>query len=326
MIRQLALAGLLFTLAGCSSDDERGGSTQSAQEYQAASRVVTLAPHLAEMMYAIGAGEALVGVSAWSDFPHDVQELPQVGDAFTVDQEQLRLLEPDLLLVWESGMPAHTVDELRRGGYRVEVIRTRGLDDVGAAMLRIGELTGRQQGAEEAVGLFEREIDDLRSTYAAAEPIRVFFQVSARPLYTINAEHFISEVIEVCGGQNVFADLNELAPTVTAESVIERDPEVLLAGTNAGEAAFDVWDRWPDLAANRHDNRFLLPDESIGRATPRLAAAGRATCLALDQARNQRDKNSRGGDRVAERAVTIVYIDFSPAGDGIERKVGQIGR
>ncbi|MDJ0712049.1 MAG: helical backbone metal receptor [Woeseiaceae bacterium] len=287
MTRALALVGLLLVVAGCT-----GGEDVATPETAVAAgpfeRVVTLAPHLAEMMHAVGAGDQLVGVSAWSDYPPEVRELPEVGDAFTVDQERLRLLEPDLLLTWESGMPSHTVDELRQGGYRVEVIRTRSLDDVGRAMLRIGELTGRQHEAAEAVTDYRREIDDLRTTYADAEPIGVFFQVSARPLYTVNGEHFISEVIGVCGGENVFRDLDDLAPTVTVEAVIERNPDVMLAGTNAGDEAFSVWDRWPDLAANRYGNQFLLPDESIGRATSRLAAAGRAVCLALDQARQNR--------------------------------------
>ena len=287
MMRALAFAGLLLLVTGCGSGvDEAPGA--EAANLGPAQRVVTFAPHLAEMMHAVGAGEQLVGVSAWSDYPPAVRDLPVVGDAFTVDQEQLRLLEPDLLLVWQSGMPAHTVEELRQGGYRVEVIRTRGIADVSSAMTRIGELTGQQTGAREAVDRYESEIGDLRTTYADAEPISVFFQVSARPLYTVNNEHFISDVIAVCGGRNVFADLSDLAPTVAVEAVIERDPDVMLAGTNAGNEAFAVWNRWPELAANRFGNQFLIPDESIGRPTPRLAAAGRAVCLALDQARDKR--------------------------------------
>ena len=287
MTRTLALAGLLLFVAGCTGgDDAASGEKQAA--HGPAQRVVTFAPHLAEMMHAIGAGEQLVGVSAWSDYPPAVRELPAVGDAFSVDQEQLRLLEPDLLLVWQSGMPSNTVDELRQGGYRVEVVRTRGVADVGSAMARIGELTGRQGEAAAAIERYESEIEDLRTTYADAEPITVFFQVSARPLYTVNNEHFISDVIAVCGGRNVFADLNDLAPSVAVEAVIERDPEVMLAGTSAGDEAFAVWSRWPELAANRFGNQFLVPDETIGRPTPRLAAAGRAVCLALDQARDNR--------------------------------------
>ena len=288
MTRTLALAGLLSLAAGCTGADDTA-PTDNEDQQGPAQRVVTFAPHLAEMMHAVGAGEQLVGVSAWSDYPPAVRDLPEIGDAFTVDQEQLRLLEPDLLLVWQSGMPSHTVDELRQGGYRVEVIRTRGIADVGSAMSRIGALTGRQERAAEAVARYEREINDLRTTYAGAEPISVFFQVSARPLYTVNNEHFISDVIAVCGGQNVFADLDDLAPSVTVEAVIERDPDVMLAGTNAGDEAFAVWSRWPEMAANRFGNHFLIPDETVGRATPRLSAAGRAVCLALDQARNNRD-------------------------------------
>lgn len=288
-MRWSAFAGLLLCIAACSAgpDDD---PTKAHAETGPAQRVVTFAPHLAELAYAVGVDEQLVGVSAWSDFPPPVRDLPVIGDAFTIDQEQLRLLEPDLLLVWESGMPSSTVDELRQGGYRVEVIRTRGIADVGRAMARIGELTGNQSGAAEAIARYEREIDDLRTTYADAAPITVFFQVSARPLYTVNGEHFISEVIAVCGGRNVFADLDDLAPSVTVEAVIERNPDVMLAGTGAGgDEAFGVWNRWPDLAANRYGNQMLIPGDLVGRATPRLAAAGRAVCLALDRARDNRD-------------------------------------
>jgi len=291
MTRALALAGLILFTTGCTGADDTPSTDDEVQQ-GAAQRVVTLAPHLAEMMHAVGAGEQLVGVSAWSDYPPAVRDLPEVGDAFTVDQEQLRLLEPDLLLVWQSGMPSHTVDELRRGGYRVEVIRTRGIADVGTAMLRIGELTGRQERAAEAVARYEREINDLRTTYADAEPISVFFQVSARPLYTVNNEHFISEVIAVCGGQNVFADLDDLAPSVAVEAVVDRDPDVMLAGTDAGDEAFAVWSRWPEMAANRFGNHFLISDETIGRPTPRLISAVRAVCIALDRARANRNAAS----------------------------------
>ena len=149
MTRAWVLACLCVFLSACSepaSETDEAGS---------AARVVTLAPNLAELVFAVGAGDQLVGVSAWSDYPRAVLELPEVGDAFMVDQEQLAFLNPDLVLVWESGTPQHTVDELRKRGYRVETVRTRGLGDVGAALRRVGELTGRQQRAEIVVGRFQ---------------------------------------------------------------------------------------------------------------------------------------------------------------------------
>ena len=136
----------------------------------------------------------LVGVSAWSDFPREVLELPVVGDAFTVDQEQLALAKPDLLLVWESGTPEHVVDELRSAGYNVASIKTRNLDDVAEALLDVGRLTGHSAEAEVAAARYREEIAALRDDYSELEPIRVFYQVAARPLYTINNEHYISEL------------------------------------------------------------------------------------------------------------------------------------
>ncbi len=285
MIRILALACICALLFACSKPTADSTNNGDAR------RVVTFAPHLSEMMFAIGAGDRLVGVSSWSDYPREVLELPEVGDAFTVDQEQLSLLQPDLLLVWESGMPSHTVDELRSRGYRVESIRTRKLADVAAAMIQIGEFTGQRVAAEAAARQFAEALDQLREQYREAESIDVFFQITARPLYTVNRDHFISELVTLCGGRNIFDDLDELAPSVSVEAVLDRDPEVMLAGANLGDNAFDEWARWQGLAANRYGNQFLLPDETIGRPTPRLAMAGRSVCIALDQARHNRAAN-----------------------------------
>jgi iron complex transport system substrate-binding protein len=111
-------------------------------------RLVTLAPNLTELAFWAGAGELLVGVSAYSNHPPQVLELPVVGDAFMIDHERLAVLQPDLLLVWDGGTPAHVVDELRAAGYEVEVVRTNSLADVSKAILRIGELTGRYESAD----------------------------------------------------------------------------------------------------------------------------------------------------------------------------------
>lgn len=283
MTRAFALAGLILALCGC-SEPEQDRLTPESYE-----RIVTLAPNLTELVFAVGAGSQLVGVSAWSDYPREVLDLPIVGDAFTVDQEQLVLLDPDLLLVWESGTPAHTVDRLRQNGYNVETIRTRGLADVSAAMLRIGELTGHTSEAKAAAQLFQRQLQVLRQAHAEDARIAVFYQVSARPLFTINREHYVSELIEICGGRNIFDDLDDLAPAISVEAVVDRNPEVMLASTDDGDDAFSEWQRWPAISANLYGNQYLLPADEIARATPRLVVAAGAMCLALQQARINRD-------------------------------------
>jgi iron complex transport system substrate-binding protein len=282
--RACALVCLCAFLCACSEPASDTGQDGSS------ARIVTLAPNLAELVFAVGAGDQLVGVSAWSDYPRAVLKLPEVGDAFVVDQEQLAFLNPDLLLVWESGTPLHTVDELRKRGYRVESVRTRGLDDVAAALRRVGDLTGRQEQADAAAEEFTAGLQSLREQYVDQPPIDVFYQVSARPLYTVNREHYVSGLIDICGGRNIFDDLDDLAPAISAEAVIDRDPEVMLASTDAGDDAFALWDRWPSLAAIKYGNQFLLPADEIGRATPRLLIAGNAMCLALSQARANRSQ------------------------------------
>ncbi len=283
----LILSACLF--ASCKDSD--APQSTSAATY---SRIVSLAPNLTELVYAVGAGDALVGVSAYSDYPLAARTLPLIGDAFTVDQERLALLGPDLLLVWQSGTPAHVVDELLNAGYQVEVLRTQSLDDVARALLRIGQLTGRVDEAKSAAERYRRDLHVLTSKYAGSEKIRVFYQVSRRPLYTVNGEHYVSELIERCGGTNVFYDLSELAPAIAVEAVIERDPEVMLASTDAGSDAFVEWERWPQIAANRLGNRFLVPADEIGRATTRLVIAGEALCAALQTGRERRRARQAG--------------------------------
>jgi iron complex transport system substrate-binding protein len=252
------------------------------------SRIVSLAPNLTELVFAAGAGDTLVGVSAHSDYPPAALELPIIGDAFTVDQEQLALLQPDALLVWESGIPKHVVEDFRRVGFQVEVIRSRSLQDVALALRRIGELTGHQAEANAAADAFLADLKALQQRYADEASVSVFYQVYQRPLYTINGEHYVSQLIEVCGGQNIFAELDSLAPAVSVEAVIERNPEVMLASTDAGDNAFGEWQRWPNLAAVSSGNQYIMPADEIGRATPRLIGAGEAVCEALQVARSKR--------------------------------------
>ena len=277
---------LLSILAACSGPSADTGNIDKVRD--GAVRVVTLSPHLAEIVFAVGAGDSLVGVSAYTDFPPAAASLPVVGDAYNLDQERLALLEPDLLLAWDTGTPMHVIDALRRRGYRVEVITTTHLDDVPTALIAVGSLLGTTEQAAAAAEAFRRSFAELSSRYRDASPISVFYQVDSRPLYTINGSHFVSDLIRVCGGTNIFASLDGLAPLVSVEAVLESDPEIILASSDAGSSAFDEWERWPALAANRFGNRFLMPADQIGRPTPRLQSAAIAVCDALDKARSNR--------------------------------------
>ncbi len=284
----LAAALALVPVAGPLAADD-GGADAAADP---PARVITLAPHLAELVYAAGAGDRLAGVTSYTDYPPEAAALPHIGDAFRVDLERIAVIDPDLILAWAEGTPQALVTRLRELGYPLLVIRTRGVADIAAAIRRIGERLGTAAAAERAAREFLQQLEAAVAGHADARPLRVFYQVASRPLYTVNGSHFISELIGRCGGRNVFADLGELAPVVTVESVLSRDPEVILAP--GGEArVLARWRAWDSVTAVRAGNLLTVPPDTLARPSPRLVAGARDICAALGSARERLPPGAR---------------------------------
>ncbi len=252
-----------------------------------AGRVATLAPHLAELVVAAGARDTLVAVSSYTDFPEDLAGLPRIGDAFGLDREALTMAAPDTVLAWAEGTPHELIESLREQGFRVEVLAARTLSDISSSLERIGAITGRSLLAEKAAGDFRQSLGELGRRSSGRELLSVFYQVDTEPLYTIGGQHFISELIELCGGRNVFAELATVAAQVSPESVIERDPEVILAAGPPDASVFSHWRGLEGLRAVRANTFYLLTPGLIGRPGPRLAAGARELCESLEVARSQ---------------------------------------
>lgn len=250
-------------------------------------RIVSLAPNLTEIAFAAGAGAAIVGTVEYSDYPAAARALPRVGDAWRVDMERVLALHPDLVLVWPTGTPAAVIEQVRRLGLKVESVPTYRLADVPAALRRIGALAGSAQLAEQAALQFERDVAAERASHAASTPLRVFIEIDDEPVYTVNGEHIISEVVQLCGGSNVFAQLPQIAPPITLEAVLERDPQVIVTTDDTIADPLAQWSHWPRLKAVQARTIYSLPSDLVARATPRLAQGVRATCAALDDARRR---------------------------------------
>src|SRR5262249_49928434 len=201
------------------------------------------------------------------DHPDAARAIPRIGDAFRVDLERLVALHPDAVLVWESGNPAPTIERIRALHLPVVAFRTQRIEHVATALRQIGQLAGTSAIAERAASEYERRIQQLRDLYREREPVRVFIEVDDRPLYTVNGKQIISEIVELCGGRNVFADLSELAPAIGVEAVIAANPQAIISTDDTVPDAAATWARWHHIEAVRTGNVYTLHSDDIARAT-----------------------------------------------------------
>jgi iron complex transport system substrate-binding protein len=255
----------------------------------AASRIVSLAPNITEVVYAAGAGDRLVGTVDFSDYPAAAKTLPRVGSYARVDVEAIVALKPDLVLAWHSGNPPASVAQLRKLGIPVFVTEPRSLDDVARDIERYAALAGTEAAGRAAARNFREHFASLQRRYAGRRPVRLFYEVWDEPLMTVNGKQIISDVIRLCGGINIFADLPALAPTVSVEAVLAANPEVIIAG-GMGErnlAWLTPWKKWPRLEANARGNLFFIDPNLLQRHTPRLLDGAERLCEKLEEARSR---------------------------------------
>jgi iron complex transport system substrate-binding protein len=250
-----------------------------------AARNVSLAPHATELLFAIGAGDSIVGTTEHADFPPEARSIPRVARAHGVDVERIAALRPDLVVVWGSGFPPGVIASVRRLGVPVFVSEPRTLADVAFSLQRLGMLTAHDGNS--AAEAFNAKIAALRTRYAHRHTVRVFYQVWANPLMTLSGRHVISEAIGLCGGQNVFAGLAPIAPQVSVEAVVAADPQVIITaepGAQPGDA-LGMWRRFPTLSATRHGQFYTLDADRMNRHGPRLADEIEVLCAAIEQTR-----------------------------------------
>jgi len=278
----LAKAAVIRTLVACAT--LLAFSTVDAAPAQ---RIVSLAPNITELLYTAGAGDRLIAAVEFSDFPAAAKALPRVGDAFRVDYERVVELKPDLVIAWTDGTPSTIINELHRLKQPVRELRIAGLADVATALRQLGAWAGTSREADRAADAYLARLAALRAAHTSQTPLTVFFEISQTPLYTVNDQHPISEVIRLCGGRNVFSDLGQLAPAVGVESVLARDPQVILAADDE-PGALAYWQRWPQLTAVRDGNLYPVSSDRISRATVRILEGAEQVCRALSDVRQRR--------------------------------------
>jgi iron complex transport system substrate-binding protein len=288
----LALTALcaLSAHAAITVTDDGGATVTLAAPAQ---RVISLAPHVTELLYAAGGGPKMVGAVSYSDYPPDAKQLPRVGDNKSLDLERIVALKPDLIVVWRHGNAQRQLERVRELHVPLFFSEPRRLDDIAVSLTKLGRLLGTSASADAAAAAYRDDIARLRARYANRPAVSVFYQVWDRPLMTLNGEHMISDVITLCGGRNVFADLQPLVPTVSTEAVLAANPQAIVTAAPGATRPdttlpqLDTWRAWPGLAAVANNNLFAIDGDLINRPAPRIAQGARQLCDDLELARSR---------------------------------------
>ena len=254
-----------------------------------AERVISLAPSLTEILFAIGAAQRVVGVIEYSDFPPEAKTLPVIGRFDLLDIEKVLELEPDLIVAWKSGNPERSIEQLISLGLTVYLAELNDLPSISKQMKNISKLTGTETEASSALTNFNQTYESLIAEYSDRKLVKTFYQVWDMPIITAGGKDFINDIIKLCSGENIFKGINQIAPKVSLEEVIVANPEVII-GSGSDQTRpdwLDNWKRWPRIEAVSKQNLFSINPDLIQRQTPRILIGTKQTCEYINKARTQ---------------------------------------
>jgi iron complex transport system substrate-binding protein len=257
---------------------------------QPARRIISLSPHITEILFDAGAGDRVVGAVEYSDYPPQAKAVQRIGTYTNLDLETIVALKPDLVIGWLTGNSPGEVEPLKRLGIPLFWSEPDRIEDVAVTLEQFGQLAGTSSVAQAAAAAYRARLADLRQRFSARSPVRTFYQIWDDPPMTIGRSQIIGSAIRLCGGVNIFGDLTPMAPVVSIEAVLAADPEVVVASgmDETRPAWLDMWRRWPRLTAAARDNLFFIPPDLMQRNTPRLLDGAERLCRDLDTARARR--------------------------------------
>lgn len=252
-------------------------------------RIISLAPHITELLFAVGAGAQIVGTLAHSDYPKAARKIPRIGDYYQVNMEKLVTLKPDIIIGWQANNARGNWQKIHRLKRPIFISNPKTFVDIARNLQQLGILTGHSQQGERAAHMLRHNVQNLRQRHQHKKKIRVFYQVWDTPLMTLNRNSFITHVIELCGGVNVFADLPTVSSQVSLESVIAAKPEVILISEQRTKAYTELkrWQEVKGMHAVQVGNVYPIDASALSRPTPRLYQGAHQLCQVLDKARQK---------------------------------------
>ena len=280
------LALSLYSEAYCAIEvvDEDGNLIRLEKP---AERIISLAPSVTELLFAIGAGSQVVGVIEYSDFPPEAKTLQVVGRFDLLDIEKILELEPDLIIGWKSGNPRTSIEQLKRLGLSGYLVELNDLPSISTQMESLSKLAGTTIEAKEAINHFNQTYESLVTQYSNRESVRTFYQVWESPIITTGGKELMNDIIELCSGENIFNAIDQIAPKGSLEAVIIANPEVII-GSGVGLTRpewLNDWESWPSLKAVSEEHVYFIPPDLVQRQTPRTLIGTKQMCEHISKAR-----------------------------------------
>ncbi len=292
LIASQVLLGISVSLGSNDSFAKQDGRPQPHPQ-----RIITLAPHLSELVDAAGGSDRLVSVSAFSNLPASVKQLPVTSDARSIDLEKMKSLRPDLIIYWRGGTSESQIQSIKKTfnkDVRFIAVEPKKLGDIATDIETIGKALGTDTIAKKNAEALRLKIAELNIKQQSANQkniskrkVKVFYQVWAQPLMTLNKDHIISDIIQLCGGEQLFANEKVLVPTVSREAVINANPEIIFTALDKTKMNTDwsMWTSFPQLAATKNKAFIDLDGDIISRPSPRIMQGAQKICAEINKVR-----------------------------------------
>ena len=265
--------------------DDNGDKLKLADVAQ---RIISLSPNTTEILFHIGAGEKIVGADEYSNYPKQANDILRVNNHAAANYELILSLKPDVVIAWQSGNGEKIISRIRELGIPVFVVETGNLQDIPYLYRRLGQLSGYEKQSNIQAEKFSSRLNQLRKTFSSREEIRLFYQIWNEPLMTLNGGHMVTDIIELCGGVNIFSDAAALVPYVNIESVLAADPQVIITGGKSKSDLLDsgFWDKWPSLSAVKNQHLYAIPSDLLQRHSDRMLEGTGLMCEYIDLVRS----------------------------------------
>jgi len=264
------LSAMLYSAECISAEIFTDGIGRKIELPKKPERIVSLAPNITEILFALQLGQKIVGVTDFCDYPEEARHKPKVGWLISPGIEKIISLQPDIVFATTEGNKPEIIDELERMNIKTYVLNPHNLNDVLSDITEIGNVTGQRRIARELVGSLTRRINAVKKKALEGRQKRVIYLVSTNPIISAGPGSFIHDLIITAGGINVLSDSPIRYPRIDMEEIILKDPEVIIAPDDLTEQIHEWKKRWSGISAIRNGAVYPVNPDIVSRPGPRI--------------------------------------------------------